>query len=84
MEACHNDGNNLNNELENLRWDTHKNNIGDSIIHGTMVDNSGSRHGMSKLNESQVRIIKYLLKTKVLDQTEYQQYLGFLVKQSLL
>lgn len=35
MEACHNDGNNSNDTLENLRWDTHSNNQLDQIKHGT-------------------------------------------------
>lgn len=35
MEACHNDGNPLNNCLSNLRWDTHKNNQADRWRHGT-------------------------------------------------
>lgn len=35
MEACHNDGKPSNNFLNNLRWDTHKNNKFDSIKHGT-------------------------------------------------
>ena len=30
-EACHNNGNSLDNRLENLRWDTHKGNIGDRV-----------------------------------------------------
>ena len=36
MECCHNDGNPLNNKLNNLRWDTHKNNQADMLRHGTM------------------------------------------------
>lgn len=35
MEACHNDGNKLNNKISNLRWDTRKNNLADRIKHGT-------------------------------------------------
>lgn len=35
MEGCHNDGNSLNNNLSNLRWDTHLNNMKDSEKHGT-------------------------------------------------
>ena len=29
MEACHNNGNKLDNNITNLRWDTHKNNCAD-------------------------------------------------------
>lgn len=62
MECCHNDGNKLNNCLSNLRWGTRSENNKDTIKHGTRVDNRGEKHGMAKLNDSQVRIIKYLLK----------------------
>jgi len=59
MEGCHNDGNKTNNKLNNLRFDTHKNNELDKIFHGT--DNNGERCGTSKLNNWQVRIIKKLI-----------------------
>lgn len=35
MEACHGDGDATNNRLENLRWDTHLENIRDKFRHGT-------------------------------------------------
>lgn len=35
MQGCHNDGNPLNNCLDNLRWDTPKNNQADRVKHGT-------------------------------------------------
>jgi hypothetical protein len=35
MEACHNNGNPLDNRLTNLRWDTHANNGDDLSRHGT-------------------------------------------------
>jgi hypothetical protein len=35
MEACHNDGDGLNNRLENLRWDTRSGNMRDRVLHGT-------------------------------------------------
>lgn len=35
MEICHNDGNRLNTRLSNLRYDTHKANEADKILHGT-------------------------------------------------
>lgn len=34
MECCHNDGDPLNNRLDNLRWDTRSANIADAIKHG--------------------------------------------------
>lgn len=47
MEACHNDGDKLNNCLANLRWDTVKNNHHDKKIHGTHI--FGERHSQAKL-----------------------------------
>lgn len=35
MEACHNDGNPVNNDVENLRWDWPKANQFDRVGHGT-------------------------------------------------
>jgi hypothetical protein len=60
MEGCHNDGNSLNNNLSNLRWDTHLANVRDMFRHGT--SNTGSRHGMSKLDEEKVAQIIELAK----------------------
>lgn len=33
-EVCHNDGDTHNNDVSNLRWDTHKSNVDDAIEHG--------------------------------------------------
>lgn len=35
MEGLHNDGNTENNHISNLRWGTHKENMQDSLKHGT-------------------------------------------------
>ena len=56
MEGCHNDGNALNNNLNNLRWDTPKNNHADKVKHGTT--NRGERCGTAKLTLEQVRAIR--------------------------
>ena len=56
MQACHNDGNRMNNKLSNLRWDTPKNNHKDRYQHGTAF--IGSNHPNAKMNEMQVRIIR--------------------------
>lgn len=37
MYCCHNDGNKLNNRLDNLRWDTPSSNALDRVKHGTDV-----------------------------------------------
>jgi len=52
QEACHNNGNASDNRIGNLRWDTHKSNNGDRIIHGTYA--LGENHAMAKLTEVQV------------------------------
>lgn len=35
MDACHNDGDSLNDQLGNLRWDTKSSNMYDKQVHGT-------------------------------------------------
>jgi len=59
MECCHKEDNPLNNRLENLRWDTHKNNIIDRINNDKQV--KGSRSGRSILTEESVMEIKKIL-----------------------
>lgn len=59
MEGCHNDGIPTHNRLENLRWDTKKNNQADRKLHGT--DTTGEENGFSKLKNSQVWFIKKML-----------------------
>jgi hypothetical protein len=56
MECCHNNGMPADNRLENLRWDTPKNNQADRKIHDT--SSNGERQGSSKLNEMQVRVAR--------------------------
>lgn len=71
MEVCHNDSNPSNNFVGNLRYDTHYNNMKDAINKGTHFGlKNGSECLFSKLNEKQVRIIKWLLKDGYLTQKE--------------
>lgn len=57
MECCHfPDRNPSNNALANLRWDTHKSNVADRVIHGT--ENRGERNGHAKLSAEDVRLIR--------------------------
>lgn len=57
MEACHfPDRDVTNNNLSNLRWDTRKNNFRDRDRHGKTA--KGSRHGMAKLTEKEVKEIR--------------------------
>ena len=59
-EACHNNGVRDDNRLENLRWDTARNNSRDKIKHGT--NNRGERNGSARLTWTKVREIRKLLK----------------------
>lgn len=61
MECCHNDGNASNNRLENLRWDTHRNNSQDRRLHGTLV--FGTKQWKCRVNEDVVRQIRKLWAT---------------------
>lgn len=56
-EGCHGDGNRVNNALANLRWDSPSGNHADMKSHGTSQE--GSKHGMSKLTESDVTAIRH-------------------------
>jgi len=69
MECCHNDGNQKNNRLENLRWDTPKNNHADKLKHGT--SNTGERCNWAKLTKAQVISIRADIRTQKEIATEY-------------
>ena len=56
LEACHGNGVKADCALDNLRWDTRKNNSHDRIAHGTT--NRGERHGLAKLTADQVVAIR--------------------------
>ena len=75
MEACHNDGNRLNNQLKNLRWDTSSNNHKDAFKHGAR-NHQGERHARAKLHSLQVRTIKRLLQFEMLRQKEIAEVFG--------
>lgn len=62
MECCHIDGNPANNSLENLRWDTRKNNHLDRIGHGTIP--YGEKSNLAKLNTTKVLSIRRRFKKK--------------------
>jgi hypothetical protein len=53
-EACHGNGNRLDNRLENLRWGTRVENMSDRDRHGRTAHQKGERHGCSKLTEKDV------------------------------
>lgn len=56
MEACHNDGDETNNHLSNLRWDTHLSNNRDRKRHGRYA--TGEKHHAAKLTPKQVAAIR--------------------------
>ena len=55
-EGCHSGGNQKNNCIENLRWGTRKENVADTIKHGTWA--RGARHHLSKLTPEIVRQLR--------------------------
>lgn len=61
--VSHNDGSKNNNHWSNLRWDTQKGNMADTIKHGT--DNRGSKNGQSKLDSFFVILIRKLLMANI-------------------
>jgi hypothetical protein len=61
MEGCHNNGDPLDNRVENLRWDTHLSNIADMHAHGRYSPPPkliGERNPNAVLNEEQARYIR--------------------------
>ncbi len=56
MEACHNNGNSMDNRAENLRWDTRRANAADSLKHGTRA--LGERNGHAKIRDAEIPKIR--------------------------
>lgn len=68
MQACHNNGVKQDNRLENLRWDTGKNNELDKVRHGTAL--FGEKRHNAKLTEQDVKMIIYMYGTGLITQQE--------------
>jgi hypothetical protein len=78
-EACHNDGKPNHNHVNNLRWDTSRNNQLDKWKHGTM--NNGENQHSAKLTIQQVQKIRVLHKIGV---SQYELAKRFGVHQSCI
>jgi len=71
MQACHNDGDRQNPALDNLRWDTVKNNHADKISHGTSQANEKnggckfSNKIILEIRESKLRKHQIIKKYKI-------------------
>lgn len=63
MEVCHNDGNPVNNAVENLRYDTKHGNMKDKIKHGT--DDRGEKNHNAKLTAEDVLTIRQASGTRL-------------------
>jgi DNA-directed RNA polymerase specialized sigma subunit len=75
MEACHfPDPSPKNNRLENLRWDTRKENAADVGRQGNRP--KGSRHYAAKLTRYRAKAILALAKKKTLSQREIAELFG--------
>lgn len=72
MEACHRDGNQQNNHLDNLYYGTHSENMFDSVRHGThqCVGRVGERAYRSKLSNYDRRMIIYMYSTGLFTKDE--------------
>lgn len=66
--ACHNNGNKLDNRLENLRWDSRRNNELDKLKHETLRT--------QKLTEQDAKDIKWMLQQKRFTQAEIGDMFG--------
>ncbi len=72
LECRHLDGCSNNNNLWNLAWGTHAENMQDCVRHGTHVPPriNGENHPQSKLTENDVREIRKIYSNGILSQKE--------------
>lgn len=72
-EVNHKDGNKLNNSLTNLEWVSHFGNMQHAFNTG-LVNNTGIKNGMAKLNQHKVADIKIMLQQGVSQYKIAQKY----------
>jgi hypothetical protein len=72
----HLDGDPSNNRVTNLAWGTSKENAADTKRHGRPTRHLGSKHGMAKLTEFDVRMIVYTYRTGIVNAQEMSQAYG--------
>ena len=82
-EVNHKDGNKLNNNLTNLEWSTHKENMKHAFSNG-LANNTGIKNGMSKLTEEQVKEIKRLLNEGKLSQYKIAKKIGGISRSAVM
>ena len=71
MQGCHNNGNSLDNRLENLRWDTPSNNHKDAVQHGTHNGlKCGEEKSYAKLKLCDIKTIVRMWETKLFKQKD--------------
>jgi len=73
--VCHGSKGQQCNKVTNLSWGTYKQNSGpDRVRDGT--DKRGEKHGLAKLNEMQVRVIRRLIESKTMTNREIGEIFG--------
>lgn len=72
--VCHGDGDQLNNRLENLRYDTARGNSRDTVLQGRRP--RGSQHVLAKLSEEDVARIRELLSSRRMTQAQIAKQFG--------
>jgi len=84
-EINHKDGNKLNNNISNLEYCTHAENMKHAFKNG-LVNNTGIKNGRAKLNNNKVRKIRAMLKDGISQQkiaNEFQISRGAILKINL-
>ena len=71
MEGCHNNGKNTDNRFENLRWDTHKSNVADQLIHGTRHA-SQRKKSCGRVGRGPQKLTEEIVKKILVDTRRYQ------------